>query len=110
MAIDDIKGLPPARVQNNGDGGRVKAQHGEQPAAARREDTASSNDIVNLTDTAQRLRALEKSVASLPVVDSQRVDAVKKALADGTYQVKPERVADKLVGFENALSGKLHNK
>ncbi len=110
MAIDDIKSLPPARVQNNGEGGRVKAQHGESPAATRREDTAASTDTINLTDTAQRLRDLEKSVANQPVVDTQRVDTVKKALADGTYQVRPERVADKLVGFENALSGKLHNK
>lgn len=110
MAIDDIKGLPPARVQNNGDGGRVKAQHGGSPDTARREDTAAPTDTINLTDTAQRLRELEKSVASLPVVDPQRVDAVKKALADETYQVRPERVAEKLVGFENALSGKLHNK
>lgn len=109
MAIDDIKSLPPAHVQDNGNGSRVKAQHGESPAASRRED-ASSTDTVNLTDTAQRLRELERSVAGLPVVDAQRVEAVKKALADGTYQVRPERVADKLVGFENALSGKLHRK
>ncbi len=110
MAIDDIKGLPPARLQNNGDGSRVKTQRGESPATSRREDASSATDTVNLTDTAQRLRGLEKSVAGLPVVDAQRVDTVKKALADGTYQVRPERVAEKLVGFEDTLSGKVHRK
>ena len=49
-------------------------------------------------------------MASLPVVDTQRVDAVKKALADGTYRIKPERIADKMLGFENALTGKLYHK
>lgn len=108
MAIDDIKSLPPAHVQNNGGGGRVKARPGEPPAEPRRDDASSSSaDTVNLTDTAQRLRELEKSVAGLPVVDTQRVETVKKALADGTYRVEPGRVADKLVGFEDALSGKI---
>ena len=111
MAINDIKGLPPAPAQNAGDGARVKAPRNEPSGAAPREDKKpAATDTVSLTDAAQRLRELEKSVASLPVVDTQRVDAVKKALADGTYRIKPERIADKMLGFENALTGKLYHK
>jgi negative regulator of flagellin synthesis FlgM len=111
MAIDNIKGLPPARVQNDGGDGRVKARSDESRTASRREESPSSTaDTVSFTDAARRLRELEKSVAGLPVVDAQRVDAVKKSLEDGAYQVRPERVADKLVSFEGALTGKLSNR
>ena len=38
MAINDIKGLPPAPAQNAGDGARVRAPRNEPSGAAPRED------------------------------------------------------------------------
>ncbi len=60
-------------------------------------------DTINLTDTAAYLRKLENTLSTLPVVDIQRTEGIKKALADGLFIIDPARVADKLLRFESML-------
>lgn len=62
---------------------------------------ASSN--VNLTQTATSLQALEKAIAAAPEVDQQKVDSVRKAINEGTYQIDAERTATRLIDFDTAL-------
>jgi negative regulator of flagellin synthesis FlgM len=62
------------------------------------------SDSVSLTDAAARLRRLEAALADHPVVDKQRVADIRQALADGSYQTDPERVADKLLALERDLA------
>lgn len=50
------------------------------------------------------LRAPESGLESPPVVDSQRVAAVRNAVEQGTFVINPERIADKLIGLEQALT------
>ena len=66
----------------------------------------STSDAVDLTDTSTALRRAEKSLASQPVVDSAKVDRLRDAIADGSHEVDPQRIADKLVDMESSLSGK----
>lgn len=82
--------------------------------AAPRNDTANvtgepgktkSGDTVSLTGTAQHLRQLEHSLAQQPVVDAQRVEAVKRAIDNGTYQIDPSRIASKMIDLERAMVG-----
>lgn len=65
----------------------------------------STVDTVSLTNTAAQLRSLENSLAELPVVDTQRVESIKQAIADGSYQINAQRVADKLINLEQGLAG-----
>jgi len=70
-------------------------------------DGASSNgstDRVSLTDQTQQLRQLEARLTGQPVVDSQRVAAARSAVENGTYAVNPERIADKLISLQQALT------
>ena len=62
-----------------------------------------ASSSVNLTQTANSLQALEKSIAAAPEVDQQKVDAVRKAINEGSYQVDSERTATKLIDFDTAL-------
>ena len=59
---------------------------------------------VSLTSDAKTLASLEKAVQDAPVVDSARVQSVQKAIADGSYQVDPAAVADRLVRMESLLA------
>jgi flagellar biosynthesis anti-sigma factor FlgM len=43
-------------------------------------------------------------VSVLPAVDEARVGAIRSAIDEGRYAVSPERVADALVGMEQALA------
>ena len=62
---------------------------------------------VNITSTASLLAQLQQSLAGKPAVDQNRVDAVSKALAAGTYKVNPDKIAHGLIDSERAL-GKLN--
>ena len=66
------------------------------PAAS----STASSDKVSLTDTAAKLKALEKQLASEPEVDQQRVSNVSDALNKGQYKVDPDRIAGKMMDFE----------
>lgn len=46
---------------------------------------------------------LLKQMKNLPEVDSQRVQSIKNALANGEYKPDPERIASKFAEIENLL-------
>ena len=58
---------------------------------------------VQITDQARQLAALEQTVNSLPVVNEAKVAAIRSAIEDGSYQVVPERIADKLLRMDREL-------
>lgn len=64
---------------------------------------SGQSDTVSLTDTAARLKELEMGLASQPVVDTQRVQSVQSAINDGTFEVDPDSVAEKMIDFETGL-------
>ena len=61
--------------------------------------------MVSITQTALTLAKLEEVVQSAPVVDSERVAALKEAIASGTYEIDDQRVADRLLKFERDVLG-----
>ena len=85
--------------------------HGNAPARNEPNNVANApthgtgKDTVSLTGTAQHLRSLEQSLASQPVVNTQRVEATRQAIENGSYQIDPNRIANKMISLERALSG-----
>lgn len=63
-----------------------------------------SRDTLSLTGQAERLQQLARDIASQPEVDTQRVERVQRSLATGEFNIDSDRVASKLLGFENSLS------
>ncbi len=105
MAIE-INNLPPspagldgqARSQGVGQAGPQQTEAGSTGVAA------PGSDQVTLTPQAQQLRALEARIAEQPEVDSNRVAQVREALANGTFEVNPERIAARMSSLERALA------
>ncbi|MCA1925601.1 MAG: flagellar biosynthesis anti-sigma factor FlgM [Thiobacillus sp.] len=54
-------------------------------------------DSLTLTESSTRIRALESQLASVDVTDTGKVESVKAALADGSFTVDAEVVADRLI-------------
>lgn len=71
---------------------------------ARKAETPSSADTVSITPSALLMAKLGEVVRNAPVVDNERVAALKDAIASGTYQVDAQRVADRLLKFERDLA------
>lgn len=104
MSID-INGIPPSKVPGSADDAKLK-QTVEKPAEQQESGKSSTSDTVSLSDNAVQLGKLENSVVSTPVVDAKRVEQVKLAIQDGSYEVDPKKVADKLMQFESILKPK----
>jgi len=104
MSIE-INGMPPSKVPGSTDDSQVK-QKVEQTSTQLESGKSSNADTVSLSDNAVQLGKLDNTVISTPVVDTQRVEQVKQAIKDGSYEVDPAKIADKLMQFESILKPK----
>jgi negative regulator of flagellin synthesis FlgM len=66
---------------------------------------ASKDDQITLSDSAKEIGRLQAEVSKLPDVRTDRVDELKSAINSGTYSVKGDAVAGKLL--KNAIIDKL---
>ena len=104
MSIE-INGIQPSKVSSATDDSQVK-QAVEQTSTQQESGKSTTVDTVSLSDNAVQLGKLDNTAVSTPVVDTQRVEQVKQAIKDGTYEVDPAKVADKLMQFESILKPK----
>jgi len=66
--------------------------------------TATSSDTVTFTTTASEMLKLQESLANIPDIDNSRVDTIKASIAEGTYQINPEKIVDSLLSIEKDLT------
>jgi negative regulator of flagellin synthesis FlgM len=65
------------------------------------------HDEVELSGKDTKLRDLEAQLAELEVTDAGKIEAIRRAIADGTFKVDENAVADGLIGEAiNLLSGR----
>ncbi len=86
-----------------GSGSSVVADKTQGDGASSTASTTPAADQVTLTSSARTLQKAEETIAKTPVVNTQKVAAVKQQLASGTYQIDAGRVADKILGYESGL-------
>lgn len=101
----EISGHNLSQAGGAGESAKLRAVRGEDKAATQQQTGATSTDTVQLTGTAALLQKLDAQIAAQPVVDMQRVEAIRQQIANGTYQIDPLRVADKMIRAETALHG-----
>ncbi|MFC1234365.1 flagellar biosynthesis anti-sigma factor FlgM [Vibrio sp. DW001] len=65
----------------------------------------SSKDSVSLSQQGKAIGQLHQDMASQPSFDSAKVAAIKDAIANGSYRVDPEKLAENMMKFENELGG-----
>jgi len=104
MSID-INGLSTPKVQAPTDDSQLK-QSAEQQQTKTETGQSSTADTVSLSDNAMQLGKLDNSAVAIsaPVVDAKRVEQIKQAIENGTYEVNAKKVADKLTQFESILT------
>jgi negative regulator of flagellin synthesis FlgM len=57
----------------------------------------ASADMVELSRDYQEMNKVKRVTMELPDVRNERVDQVRKQIADNTYQVKATQIADKML-------------
>ena len=80
-----------------------KSSDSQRPAEGKAADRSRATDTVELTSSAKLLERLEKTLAAQPAVDSTKVDAVKRAIESGDYQIDAEKIADALLRTDREI-------
>ncbi|NUO72481.1 MAG: flagellar biosynthesis anti-sigma factor FlgM [Frateuria sp.] len=96
-------GLPllpqPPGSQANGTAAGAGNAASDAPAGV-----AGKDDSVRLTDSARALQEAAK-VDGQAVVDTKRVEQIRKSIADGSYQVNPGAIADRMLALDAQMAG-----
>ncbi|GMR08795.1 MAG: flagellar biosynthesis anti-sigma factor FlgM [Gammaproteobacteria bacterium] len=71
---------------------------------ADQESAGQESDSVTLTQAASVLQDLQKTLSSLPVVDRSRVASVQNAISNGSFEIDSNRIAEKMLAFEQSLA------
>jgi negative regulator of flagellin synthesis FlgM len=66
--------------------------------------SSRGDDTVQITGDAMKMQSLEKSLSGSSSFDAKKVAEVRQQIADGRYQVNPERIAARMVSSD-ALIG-----
>jgi negative regulator of flagellin synthesis FlgM len=74
-----------------------------QGRAAAADKSAAKGETVSITQSGLLMSKLEEIVQSTPVVDSDRVAALKDSIASGSYEIDDRRTAERLLQLERGL-------
>lgn len=75
------------------------AKVSDQQAAS----TKSSVDKVQLSQEAQKLGQLQAKINASPDVNLDKVNEIRRAIAEGKFQINPEKIAENLLNQEELL-------
>lgn len=81
-------------------GGVGTANAGAQGAAS----AESGAEAVSFTQAAADLLSLETQLRELPGIDQARVDTIREAIDNGSYEIDAQRIVDNLLQSERELS------
>jgi len=103
MIIDPNNRLPAAGSNSARSKAAGIGSQSEHKQAATVEKGESSHDSVQLSPEAQALKRLEAQISASPDIDSGRVAAIKRAIAQGNFEVNVERIAERMLQHDNLL-------
>jgi len=83
--------------------GAVGRSEGRRPADAPSAGAGGDSGTVRIDPRASLLAAAETTIAGTPAVDSQRVEEIKRAIAEGRFEVDSAKIADRLLGSARDL-------
>ena len=58
---------------------------------------AIKSDTVVISETAKRIQAAQSLLETIPDVRSEKVAEIKRRIEDGTYEIKPDQIAEKMI-------------
>ena len=93
------------KIGNKVDEAKTSTKVSPDSAAPEKEaaSPATTGDTVRLTSNAKLLEQLDKTLASLPAVDSARVAEIKTAIESGNYEIDAEAIADAMIRLDRSF-------
>ncbi|WP_115719259.1 flagellar biosynthesis anti-sigma factor FlgM [Gallaecimonas mangrovi] len=107
MAINKVNSGQTADIQStrlNQTESQSKAQQSQQ-ATTPQATAKLAQDAVSITPQAAGLDKMQRTMSSEAPFDKDKVESLKKAISNGQYKVDHNKLADKLLDFEDNLFG-----
>jgi negative regulator of flagellin synthesis FlgM len=92
----EINGTNPLIVLNNGMQRLESPQKAEQ--SVKSGGAPSETDRLELSVRGREIAHLNELIQSVPDVREQKVEQIRRELENGTYNVKAEKIAEKIIG------------
>ena len=64
----------------------------------------TETDEIVLTDSAKRLQAVVQQLDAVPVTDKAKIADIQAKIADGSFEVNAEQIAEKLMATDKLLT------
>ena len=61
------------------------------------ETNVAKTDTVNISDAAKEIQEVRKELDNIPEVRAEKVEQLKNQIENGTYEIKPEEIAEKML-------------
>jgi negative regulator of flagellin synthesis FlgM len=101
MTISKLGTTNPALAQDRAITHGNKAKSGSAAPA-----TSSASADVKLSPLSEKLKALAREGSADATFDEKKVNDIKASIANGTFKVNAETVADKMIAEAKDLAGK----
>jgi negative regulator of flagellin synthesis FlgM len=76
----------------------IQEQQAQRFVRSGQESVKSESDRVELSVRSREFQHLDELIQSIPDVREAKVEQIRKAIESGTYNVRAEQVADKILG------------
>lgn len=103
----DFNGIGSGQV-NTRKSSTEQTQTPQKPQPAAPDQTgaqATRGENVSLSSQAKDLKQLEQKLNSYPETNDERIAQIKSALADGSYKVDAEKLAQKMLELDKSIFG-----
>lgn len=101
MRIDLNPSPMPELERSNGSANAGKT--GEPIAGA---NSSADEDVAQLSTGSDSVQALKAQLDSMPEVRQQRVDTLRQAIANGSFEVSPQRIAEAMTSGSGGTTAK----
>ena len=61
------------------------------------EKNVAKTDTVNISDAAKEIQEVRKELDNIPEVRAEKVEQLKNQIENGTYEIKSEEIAEKML-------------
>lgn len=61
------------------------------------EKNVAQTDTVNISDAAKEIQEVRKELDNIPEVRAEKVEQLKNQIENGTYEIKSEEIAEKML-------------
>ena len=105
----DFNGIGPGQVNTQKPtADKAVAKQPTQQAPAEQARTQAQNargENLNLSRQAREMKDLEQKLGEFPEMDDAKVEEIRAALADGSYKVDAEKLAQKMLDMDESIFG-----